>query len=82
MGHSVSEHRHSTYVPGCYRCDLSKDEARDALSDEVFDLTTALDAIRAVADEYAANGPADVSLGDVLWAPQAMDRIRTILDAA
>ena len=25
----MTSHLHSTHVPGCYRCDLREDEARD-----------------------------------------------------
>jgi hypothetical protein len=26
----MTEHNHTTIVPGCYRCDLNKDEVRDS----------------------------------------------------
>jgi hypothetical protein len=30
----VSEHTHTTLVPGCYRCDLNKDEMHEQVKDE------------------------------------------------
>ena len=31
----MTPHLHSTYVPGCYRCDLSEDETWIAVADEL-----------------------------------------------
>jgi hypothetical protein len=31
----VSEHTHTTIVPGCYRCDLNKDEVIDSATDTI-----------------------------------------------
>lgn len=31
----MTAHDHTTYVPGCYRCELGRDEARDAERDEL-----------------------------------------------
>jgi hypothetical protein len=31
----VTEHDHTTIVPGCYRCDLNKDEVRDGATDTI-----------------------------------------------
>lgn len=30
----MSEHSHTTLVPGCYRCDLNKDEMHEQVTDE------------------------------------------------
>lgn len=31
----MTAHNHRTIVPGCYRCDLGRDEARDAMAEEL-----------------------------------------------
>lgn len=33
----MTPHTHRVYVDGCYRCELNKDEAADALADEKFE---------------------------------------------
>lgn len=34
----MSEHRHPIYVDGCYRCELSRDEAREAARESIDDV--------------------------------------------
>ena len=31
----MSEHLHSTYVSGCFRCELSRDEAMESMAEEL-----------------------------------------------
>jgi len=46
----MNEHLHASYVPGCFRCDLSRDEV-DTLADEAMEEVA--QAIRQKADQLA-----------------------------
>jgi len=76
----MSEHRHAEYMVGCFRCELSRDEAFDALRDEVDELTATLEQVRAEVKAWMTHGPASVPDLEVIWAVGAMQRIATLLE--
>jgi hypothetical protein len=73
----VTPHDHRTFVPGCYRCELSRDEAADPLADPVEVPSTCgtcdvevlpADVLAALTDEqrHAAYGELHVITGEIL----------------
>jgi len=65
---------------GCFRCELSRDEAFDALRDEVDELTAILEQVRAEVKTYMTHGPAAVPIREAVWASDVMQRIATLLE--
>lgn len=51
----MNEHRHSTVVPGCYRCELSKDEYLHNLEDQVKDMDAEIEALEAEIERLRAD---------------------------
>ena len=66
----MSEHRHPVYVPGCYRCDLSRDEVRMTVDRTYFQIgaRSMSDVRKWLADAWDAGysaGLTDESAGNV-----------------
>ena len=41
----MTEHLHSTYQDGCYRCALSREEAHDSMIEELAELRAVVEAV-------------------------------------
>jgi hypothetical protein len=44
----MTAHDHREIVPGCYRCELGRDEARDAIEDHLREMAARQDAVQAL----------------------------------
>jgi hypothetical protein len=74
----MSAHTHTTPVPGCYRCELGRDEAMSALAEERDELREALrdaaDYLR-LGQTWIADADRHAKMG------RARDRALAVLDA-
>lgn len=50
----MTAHTHTEFKPGCYRCDLSKDEYIAALEEQQAELEAERDTLRAIAADLVA----------------------------
>ena len=53
----MTAHTHTEFKPGCYRCDISKDEYIAALEEQQAELEAERDVLRAIVAELAATHP-------------------------
>lgn len=53
----MTPHDHRVFVPGCFRCELGRDEYEGALVDEVEELRQALGDLLGVAEDMRATSP-------------------------
>lgn len=56
----MTAHTHRVYVDGCFRCELSKDEAEDARQEQAADLDTAADETNDAYDHDELHAAADI----------------------
>lgn len=71
----MSQHLHSSYVYGCYRCELSRDEMERGLRDEVAELRAIVNSVEVLADR-------DAELDELIYPNDAwLAAYRAVLDA-
>ena len=68
----MTAHLHPQHVPGCFRCELSRDEAFDALADERDELQADRDLLTRLLDGVLADEPDSIRAA-VAWLTANVD---------